>query len=40
MHKKMLLTIVSVIAIAALAVSPVGAVTDGELDGDGPPMLA
>jgi secreted trypsin-like serine protease len=39
MPKKTLFAILSVIAIAALAVSPVGAVTDGELDGNGHPYV-
>lgn len=39
MSKKMLFVVLSVIAILAIAVSPVGAVTDGELDGDGHPYV-
>jgi hypothetical protein len=39
MRKKMLLAVFSVIVILALAVSPVGAVTDGELDGEGHPHV-
>jgi hypothetical protein len=39
MRKKMLLAVFSVILILALAVSPVGAVTDGELDGEGHPHV-
>ena len=39
MGKKLLLTVFSVIVILAIAVSPVGAVTDGELDGNGHPYV-
>ena len=39
MRKKMLLAVFSVMVILAVAVSPVGAVTDGELDGDGHPYV-
>jgi hypothetical protein len=39
MRKNMLLAVFSVIVILALAVSPVGAVTDGELDGEGHPHV-
>jgi len=39
MRKKMLFVLFSVIVILAVAVSPVGAVTDGELDGDGHPYV-
>jgi V8-like Glu-specific endopeptidase len=39
MHKKYLFVLLSVIAILALAVFPVGAVTDGELDGNGHPHV-
>jgi Trypsin len=39
MSKKMLFAVFSVMVILALAVSPVGAVTDGELDGDGHPYV-
>jgi len=39
MHKKMLFAVFSVMVILALAVSPVGAVTDGELDGEGHPHV-
>ena len=39
MRNKMLLAVFSVIAILAIAVSPVGAVTDGELDGNGHPYV-
>lgn len=39
MRKKMLFAVFSVIVILALAVSPVGAVTDGELDGEGHPHV-
>ena len=39
MRKKMLFALFSVIVILAVAVSPVGAVTDGELDGDGHPYV-
>lgn len=35
MRKKMLLAVFSVMVILAVAVSPAGAVTDGELDGNG-----
>jgi hypothetical protein len=38
MHKKMLFVVFSVMVILALAVSPVGAITDGELDGEGPSL--
>src|SRR5688500_2795709 len=37
MRKKMLLAVFSVMVILAVAVSPAGAVTDGELDGNGHP---
>lgn len=39
MHKKMLFVVFSVLVILAVAVSPVGAVTDGELDGEGHPHV-
>jgi hypothetical protein len=39
MRKKTLVTALSVIAILVIAVSPVGAVTDGELDGGGHPYV-
>ncbi len=39
MRKKMLFVVLSVIAILAIAVSPVGAVTDGEPDGEGHPYV-
>lgn len=39
MHKKMLFVVFSVMVILALAVSPVGAVTDGEPDGNGHPYV-
>ncbi len=39
MRKKTLISIISAIAILAIAVSTVGAVTDGELDGDGHPYV-
>ena len=39
MRKKMLLAVFSVIVILAVAVSPAGAVTDGELDGEGHPHV-
>lgn len=39
MRKKMLFAVFSVIVILAIAVSPVGAVTDGELDGNGHPYV-
>lgn len=39
MRKKYLFVLVSVIAILAIAVFPVGAVTDGEPDGDGHPYV-
>ncbi|HKZ79151.1 MAG TPA: trypsin-like serine protease, partial [Pyrinomonadaceae bacterium] len=39
MRKKMLFVVFSVIVILAIAVSPVGAVTDGELDGEGHPHV-
>ena len=39
MRKKMLLVLFSVLVILATAVSPVGAVTDGELDGEGHPHV-
>lgn len=39
MRKKMLLAVLSVIMILSIAVSPVGAVTDGELDGEGHPYV-
>jgi hypothetical protein len=39
MHRKMFLAVFSVIVILAVAVSPVGAVTDGELDGEGHPFV-
>jgi hypothetical protein len=39
MRKKMLLAVFSMIMILALAVSPVGAVTDGELDGEDHPYV-
>jgi len=39
MGKKLLFTVFSVIVILAIAVSPVGAVTDGELDGNGHPYV-
>ena len=39
MRKKMIFAAFSVMVILALAVSPVGAVTDGELDGEGHPYV-
>ena len=39
MRKKMLFVIFSVIVILSVAVSPVGAITDGELDGNGHPYV-
>jgi len=39
MRKKMIFAVFSVIAILAMVVSPVGAVTDGELDGNGHPYV-
>lgn len=39
MQKKYWLVLLSVIAILAVAVFPVGAITDGELDGDGHPYV-
>lgn len=39
MGKKMLFAIFSVMMLLAVAVSPVGAVTDGELDGNGHPYV-
>ena len=39
MRKKMLFVVFSVILILSVAVSPAGAVTDGELDGDGHPHV-
>lgn len=39
MRKKMIFAVFAVIAILAIAVSPVGAVTDGELDGEGHPFV-
>ena len=39
MRKKTLVAALSVIAILVIAVSPVGAVTDGELDGEGHPYV-
>jgi V8-like Glu-specific endopeptidase len=39
MRKKMIFAVFSVMAILALVVSPVGAVTDGELDGEGHPFV-
>jgi len=39
MRKKMLLVLFSVLVMLTVAVSPVGAVTDGELDGNGHPYV-
>ena len=39
MRKKMLFVLFSVLVILTVAVSPVGAVTDGELDGEGHPYV-
>ncbi len=39
MRSKMLFIVFSVMVVLAMAVSPVGAVTDGELDGDDHPMV-
>ena len=39
MRKKMLFAVFSVIVILAIAVSPVGAITDGELDGENHPYV-
>jgi len=39
MNRKMMLALFSVIVILAVAVSPVGAVTDGEPDGEGHPYV-
>ena len=38
-NKKYLFVLLSVIAILAVAVFPVGAITDGEPDGDGHPYV-
>ena len=39
MRKKMLFAVFSVMVLLAVAVSPVGAVTDGQLDGNGHPYV-
>ncbi len=39
MRRKLLYTLVSALAVLAVIASPVGAVTDGELDGDGHPFV-
>jgi len=39
MRKQMFIIVLLMITILALAVSPVGAITDGELDGDGHPYV-
>ena len=39
MRSKMLFIVFLVMVVLAMAVSPVGAVTDGELDGDDHPMV-
>jgi len=39
MHKKYLFVLLSVIAMLAIAVFPVGAITDGEPDGNGHPQV-
>jgi len=39
MRKKTLMVLLSVFAILVLVVSPAGAITDGELDGDGHPYV-
>ena len=39
MRKKMLMAAITAIAILVIVVGPVGAVTDGELDGDGHPYV-
>ncbi len=39
MRKKLFLSFVTVTVMVALVISPVGAVTDGELDGDGHPHV-
>jgi V8-like Glu-specific endopeptidase len=39
MRKKMIFALFAVIAILAMAVSPVAAITDGELDGNGHPYV-
>jgi hypothetical protein len=39
MRNKMLFAVVSVLVILVVAVSPVGAITDGELDGNGHPYV-
>jgi secreted trypsin-like serine protease len=39
MRKKMLVAVLSAIAILVVAVVPVGAITDGELDGNGHPYV-
>lgn len=39
MRNKMLFAVFSVLVILAVAISPVGAITDGELDGEGHPYV-
>jgi V8-like Glu-specific endopeptidase len=39
MPKKTLITSIAIMAILVIAISPVGAITDGELDGDGHPHV-
>ena len=40
MRKKVLLVVMAILASLAVAVAPVGAVTDGELDGNHHPTSA
>jgi len=39
MSKKTLVSSIAIVAILVIAISPVGAITDGELDGDGHPHV-
>lgn len=39
MRKKMLMAVITAIAILVMVVSPVGAITDGDLDGNGHPYV-
>lgn len=39
MPKKTLITSIAIMAILVIAISPVGAISDGELDGDGHPFV-
>jgi hypothetical protein len=39
MHKKTLIALLTAVAVLAIAVSSVGAITDGELDGEGHPHV-